>query len=103
MSAHAKHGFNPASPILADVDCWLFEGASVDARVFTTEAEAQRHAEELNSDRQLYGVIKFNSVEGWIQNVTVDFWRAPEDEKDDGYEVTPLRRTAFMRRTGALR
>lgn len=94
---NALRGINPISPILADCDNWLFEGPKTDPFTTNSKAEAQKHAEDLNADGQDYAVICFNIAEGFVTDVTPDFWR----EKVDYDDFVP-NHTAMMRRSGAF-
>lgn len=97
MNAH--HGFNIASPILSDRDNWVFDGPGVDPFIANCQADADAHALELNSDRQKYAVVRFNTVEGTVRDVTDEFWREIQED-DDGYEVTRETRLRMNRMWG---
>lgn len=88
--------FHPASAILADHTNWLFDGPGVDAFTTSSRSEAEKHAEDLNSNRQRYGVIEFNAVEGWSRPVTDQFWQAAPDDVDED-EQSVRRHIKWMR------
>ncbi len=98
MNAH----FKTASPITCDQTCWLFDGHTIDPFVTNSKAEAEKHAEDLNSDKQVYAVIRFNSVQREVEDVTEDFLRYPDSEPDEYPEPTPGFHTRMMQRNGAF-
>jgi hypothetical protein len=59
-----KHIRQPVSPILSEIDCYLFDGPGVDPFLTVSLSEAQQYAHELNSDRQKYAVVRFNASDG---------------------------------------
>ena len=97
MTAHLNEA--PVSPIAAS-ECWVFDGPGTDPFVTMSEFEAHRHAEELNSDRQRYAVVRFDAMSGTSRDVTHEFWMAPESEPDE-YEYRPSH-IAMMRKAGAF-
>ena len=76
----SRHFRTLACPMLTDADHWIFAGALIDAKVAHSEREAAQIADDLNSDRQRYSVVRFNAVEGTCRDVTHEFI---PDEDDD--------------------
>lgn len=92
---------NRFSPLVGNQDCYVFDGHRIDPIITTSRAEAEKHAEDLNSEGQRYAVVLL-SPDGHWTDVTDEFWRAAPDFEDDYSEPRPGDHTRMMRRMGAI-